>query len=104
MTKDGGGWTVLQKLLDGSVDFYLGWESYKNGFGNFSGEFWLRNDNLHRLIAADDVMLRVDLKDFEGNVAYAEYTTFKMADEAAKYQVSIGGYSGTAGDSMTAMP
>ena len=49
-------------------------------------------------------MLRVDLKDFEGNVAYAEYTTFKMADEATKYQVSIGGYSGTAGDSMAAMP
>ena len=49
-------------------------------------------------------MLRVDLKDFEGNVAYAEYTTFKMTDEAAKYQVSIIGYSGTAGDSMVATP
>ena len=49
-------------------------------------------------------MLRIDLKDFEGNVAYAEYTTFKMADEAAKYQVSIGGYSDTAGDSMAVMP
>ena len=67
-------------------------------------EFWLGTDNLHRLIAADEVILRVDLKDFKGNVAYAEYTTFKMADEAAKYQVSIGGNSGTAGDSMAAMP
>ena len=91
-------WTALSTfILDG-------WESYKNGFGNFSGEFWLGNDNLHHLIAADDVMLRVDLKYFEGNVAYAEYTTFKMADEAAKYQVSIGGSSGIAGDSMAAMP
>ena len=90
-------WTALSTfILDGSLT--------KIGFGNFSGEFWLGNDNLRRLIAADDVMLRVDLKDFEGNVAYAEYTTFKMADEATKYQVSIGGYSGTAGDSMAAMP
>ena len=66
-------------------------------------EFWLGTDNLHRLIAADEVILRVDLKDSEGNVAYAEYATFKVADEATKYQLLIGGYSGSAGDSMTAM-
>ena len=101
MTTDGGGWTVFQKRLDGSVDFYLKWESYKNGFGDLSGEFWLGNDNLHRLTAADDVMLRVDLEDFEGNITYAEYTNFNVADEADKYQLLIGGYKGTAGDSMT---
>ena len=48
-------------------------------------------------------MLRVDLKGFEGNVANAEYATSKVADEAAIYQLSIGGYRGTAGDSMAAI-
>ena len=48
----------------------------------------------------DDVMLRVDLEDFEGNITYAEYTTFKVADEADKYRLLIRGYNGTAGDSM----
>ena len=100
MTTDGGGWTVFQRRFDGSVDFYRGWESYKNGFGNLTGEFWLGNDNLHRLTAADDVILRVDLEDFEGNISYAEYTTFKVDGEADKYRITIGGYSGTAGDSM----
>ena len=103
MTTDGGGWTVFQRRLDGSVDFYLDWESYKNGFGDLNGEFWLGNDNLHRLTATDDVILRVDLEDFDGNIRYAEYTTFKVADEADKYRLSIGGYSGTAGDSMIAL-
>ena len=101
MTTDSGGWTVFQRRLDGSVDFYLGWESYKNGFGNLNGEFWLGNDNLHRLTAVDNVMMRVDLEDFDGNITYAEYKTFKVAGEADKYQLLIGGYNGTAGDSMT---
>ena len=100
MTTDGGGWTVFQRRLDGSVDFFQGWESYKNGFGNLSGEFWLGNDYLHRLTAFGDVMLRVDQEDFDGNITYAEYTTFQVADEADKYRITIGGYNGTAGDSM----
>ena len=100
MITDGGGWTVFQKRLDGSVDFYLKWESYKNGFGDLSGEFWLGNDNLHRLTAADDVMLRVDLEDFEGNITYAEYTNFNVADEADNYRLFVEGYNGTAGDSL----
>ena len=100
MTTDGGGWTVFQRRLDGSVDFYRDWESYKNGFGDLNGEFWLGNDNLHRLTVFDNVTLRVDLEDFDGIKTYAEYTTFKVADEADKYRLLIGEYSGTAGESM----
>ncbi|XP_020622716.1 ficolin-2-like [Orbicella faveolata] len=100
MVTDGGGWTVFQRRLDGSVDFFLGWESYKNGFGNLKGEFWLGNNNIHRLTAAGNVSLRVDLEDFEDDVRYAEYTTFKVADEEDNFRLVIGGYNGTAGDSM----
>ena len=101
LTTGGGGWTVFQRRLDGSVDFYLGWASYKNGCGNLNGEFWFGNDNLHRLTAADDVVLRVDLEDFEGDTRYAEYSTFKVADEGDKYRLSIERYNGTSGDSLT---
>ena len=72
MTTNGGGWTVFQRRLNGSVDFYRDWSSYKNGFGDLHDEFWLGNDNLHRLTAAGSVSLRVDLEDFEGNITYAE--------------------------------
>ena len=91
---------MFQRRLNGFVDFYLDWAAYKNGFGNLNGEFWLGNDNLHRLTAADNVTLRVDLEDFDGNIRYAGYTTFKVADEGDKYRLLIGGYNGTAGDSM----
>ena len=101
MTTDGGSWTVFRRRLDGSVDFYLGWESYKNGFGELNGEFWLGNDNLHRLTTTDEVILRVDLEDFEGQKVYAEYMSFKVADAADKYKLLIAVYSGTAGNSMS---
>ncbi|CAH3185154.1 unnamed protein product [Porites evermanni] len=100
MTTEGGGWTVFQRRLDGSVDFQLDWEFYKNGFGDLSGEFWLGNDNLHRLTTNADVILRIDLEDFDGNITYAEYSTFKVADEVDKYRILLGGYNGTTGDSM----
>ncbi|KAJ8307450.1 hypothetical protein KUTeg_015534 [Tegillarca granosa] len=41
MTTDGGGWTVIQKRFDGSVNFYRTWKEYRNGFGNVTGEYWL---------------------------------------------------------------
>ncbi|XP_078381917.1 uncharacterized protein LOC144664633 isoform X2 [Oculina patagonica] len=100
-TTVGGGWTVFQKRLDGSVDFYRGWDDYKQGFGNLNGEFWLGLEEIHRLTSSGQYKLRVDLEDFAGNTAYAEYNSFGVASEGTKYQLSIGSYSGTAGDSLT---
>ena len=88
-----GGWTVLQKRLDGSVDFYRGWDDYKRGFGNLNGEFWLGLDKIHRL-SKERSRLHVDLEDTTGKTAYAEYDFFGVASERSKYKLSLGTYSG----------
>ena len=95
-TTAGGGWTVIQKRLDGSVDFYLGWDEYKRGFGNLRGEFWLGLDKIHRL-TKDGSRLRVDLEDFNGNTAYAEYSLFRVAERRSRYRLTLGSYNGEHG-------
>ena len=100
METDGGGWTVFQRRQDGSVDFYRNWTDYENGFGNLTGEFWLGLSKIHRLTQEGSNTLRVDLGDFDGNTAYAQYTTFSVGNSTTKYNLTIGGYSGTAWDSL----
>ena len=90
----GGGWTVFQKRRDGSVDFFRAWDDYKRGFGNLNGEFWLGLDKIHRLTVSGGYKLRVDLEDHQGKTAFAEYSSFAVTSERAKYQLSLGSYSG----------
>ncbi|CAG2247512.1 unnamed protein product [Mytilus edulis] len=44
MNTDGGRWTIIQRRLDGSVNFQRNWKDYENGFGNIDGEYWLGDD------------------------------------------------------------
>ena len=45
----GGGWLVVQRRQDGSVDFNRGWVDYEDGFGSLTGEFWYGLRPLHCL-------------------------------------------------------
>ena len=90
----GGGWTVFQKRRDGSVDFFRAWDDYKRGFGNLTGEFWLGLDKIHRLTVSGGYKLRVDLEVSQGKTVYAEYNSFAVKNETAKYSLSLGSYSG----------
>ena len=101
METDGGGWTVFQRRQDGSVDFYRNWTDYEDGFGNLTGEFWLGLVKINRLTEEGSNTLRVDLGDFDGNTAYAQYTTFSVDDSTTEYNLTVGGgYSATVQDSL----
>ncbi|KAF5901668.1 fibroleukin [Clarias magur] len=100
MESNGGGWTVVQHRNNGSVDFNRTWADYKNGFGNPRGEFWLGNDRIHLLTRTRDMVLRIELEDFQGVREYAKYNHFYVSNEFLKYRLAISEYSGTAGNAL----
>ncbi|XP_035689774.1 angiopoietin-2-like [Branchiostoma floridae] len=66
MDTDGGGWTVIQRRIDGTVPFNRPWADYKRGFGNKSGEHWLGNDNIHLLTNQRAYRLRIVMSPPQG--------------------------------------
>ncbi|XP_026102984.1 microfibril-associated glycoprotein 4-like [Carassius auratus] len=99
--EDNGGWTVIQRRMDGSVNFYRPWDQYKRGFGNVEGEYWLGLENMYQLTSNRKYMLRVDLEDFDGSKGFALYSSFSVGPEADGYKLHVSGFkNGGAGDSL----
>uniref|UniRef100_A0A182F3K2 Fibrinogen C-terminal domain-containing protein n=1 Tax=Anopheles albimanus TaxID=7167 RepID=A0A182F3K2_ANOAL len=97
-----GGWIVIQHRFDGSVDFYQSWDQYRDGFGEPGKEYWLGLENIHQLTSARKHELIIEMKDFEGNYAYARYNAFQVGSEGEDYKLkALGSYSGTAEDGLT---
>ena len=96
-----GGWTVFQRRMDGTVDFYRNWSEYVRGFGDLDGEFWLGLSKIHRLTNRMTSSLQVDLEGFDGKAKYARYSKFHVNGPDTKYTLSVSGYSGNAGDALT---
>ncbi|XP_019638208.1 PREDICTED: fibrinogen-like protein 1 [Branchiostoma belcheri] len=96
-TTDGGGWTVIQRRFDGSLEFFRKIGAYQGGFGDSSGEYWLGLDNIYHITAQNAYELYIELEDWSGNVKFARYSSFSVGP-GDDYALSVGGYSGTAGD------
>ncbi|XP_062620113.1 ryncolin-4-like [Saccostrea cucullata] len=91
MTTMGGGWTAIQKRVDGSVSFDRNWPDYKNGFGLPEQNVWIENSSY----------LYVSITLQNGTKLYEMYDRFSVSDEAGKYQLFLAGpATGTLGASM----
>ncbi|XP_072230065.1 microfibril-associated glycoprotein 4-like [Leuresthes tenuis] len=93
MDSQGGRWTVFQRRMDGSVNFYRPWVQYKMGFGNAAGEYWLGLENIHQMTRQRNYELLVDMEDFEGKKAFARYSSFKVDAECDGYVLHVTGFS-----------
>ncbi|XP_062619246.1 fibroleukin-like [Saccostrea cucullata] len=100
MTTMGGGWTAIQKRIDGSVIFGRNWMDYKNGFGSPEQNVWIGNDVIHKLTKKNTSSLYVSITLQNGSTPYEMYDRFSVSDEAGKYQLFLAGPAmGTLGKS-----
>ncbi|XP_039644986.1 microfibril-associated glycoprotein 4-like [Perca fluviatilis] len=91
MTSEGGRWTVFQRRMDGTLNFYRGWDQYKTGFGNGAGEYWLG----HGSFLPPFITMHTD---FEGRKAFARYSSFSVGAAGGGFVLSVSGFSGGAGE------
>ncbi|XP_059150298.1 techylectin-like protein [Physella acuta] len=97
---DQGGWTIIQKRVNGTINFQRNWTDYKNGFGDYGlQEFYLGNENIYCMTSKRNYELRIDMT-FSGQSYYAKYSNFSVSSEAGAYLLSVAGYTGTAMDSL----
>ncbi|XP_050330500.1 ficolin-2-like [Bactrocera neohumeralis] len=99
---DGGpAWTVVQRRMDGTEDFYRDWDDYVTGFGDPEGEYFIGLDRLHALTNDQPNELWIQLEDFHDEERFAKYTDFAIGDLDENYALKkLNGYRGDAGDSL----
>ena len=101
---DSGGWTVFQRRIEGSVDFFRDWEHYKQGFGNLQNEHWLGNENLFTLtlqgLYPRGNELRIDMMNAKKITKSVRYANFHITNAATKYTLHVNGYTGTLADAL----
>ena len=102
----GQAWNVIQRRVDGEVDFNRTWVEYENGFGMLHGSFWLGLRKVHDLTlgSGKKARLHIDLKANRGSVRekFAEYGEFAVGNNIDKYKLHLAYYDArsTAGDSL----
>ncbi|XP_040448517.1 LOW QUALITY PROTEIN: angiopoietin-related protein 4 [Falco naumanni] len=83
-----GGWTVIQRRMDGSVDFDQLWDAYRDGFGDLRGDFWLGLDKIHHLVQEGRYNLLIELEDWEGNSQVVQFV-FSLGGESTAYTLNL---------------
>ena len=91
----------MQRRVDDTTSFQRTSSSYLNRFGDESGNFWLGLIEIQDLTRTQPAELIVEMEAFNGETANAYYSHFSLTtDLRSHYQLSISGYSGTAGDAL----
>ena len=90
-----GPWTVIQRRIFNTAPLEYprtSWAKYRDGFGDSASNFWLGNKHVHELTKIPHRLKIVLYTEFL--VYEAIYEDFSIGDEASKFVLNFGSYSG----------
>ena len=90
METDRGKWLVIQRRINGSVNFYRNWTDYVSGFGDLEGEFWYGLEKIHCLTTRENMELRIELGNGPKPSIVWTYQLFKVGGAETNYRLTIG--------------
>ena len=100
MDTDNGGWTVIQRNTNNSmnwISFTRSWVDYENGFGNLRADFWYGLKAVHAMTQTGQWEMRTDSRyAINQTWSYFHYDYFRVGCASDKYRLSVWGYKGIA--------
>jgi hypothetical protein len=96
LSSSDGPWTVIQRRIYNTppLDYASKtWADFTDGFGESESNFWLGNKHIHELTKTPQ-KLKILLHTADFNVYEAIYEDFTIGDEASKFVLNFGAYSG----------
>ncbi|XP_030377841.1 angiopoietin-4-like [Scaptodrosophila lebanonensis] len=82
------GWIVLQRRINGFVNFQRNWDDYKWGFGELYGDYWLGLEKAHRLTSSRQFHLKIEIENWKGKKGEAYYPVIVIGSENEKYRIT----------------
>ncbi|XP_069491511.1 angiopoietin-related protein 3 [Ambystoma mexicanum] len=95
-----GAWTVIQRRIDGALDFNQTWRTYVNGFGDLKGDFWLGLEKVHSISRQTEYTLHIEMEDWKNNQRHIEYT-FTLGGKDMDYSILLSQTSGNIPSALT---
>lgn len=90
METEGGGWTAIQRRVNGEESFNRSWAEYKFGFGSPHEDHWIGNDVIHQLTKDRNSSLYITItSSYNGMVSFIMYNQFSIDGEEQKYTLRV---------------
>nr|AJA37902.1 fibrinogen-related protein [Littorina littorea] len=100
-TKDNA-FNVIQRRIDGSVNFAAPLASYVSGFGSVQGDYWGGLNAINYLtMQQGNRVLTIQMQDWSGTNQNVRYQDFRVLPQDNRYQMFVSGYSGTLPDDFS---